>query len=1060
MFKYIKAKQLVISIAIIYSCNSFTQSSLDSLTSLWMDVDLADTVRLKALYQLTWDGYLFSNPDSAFHYAQEYYHFALEIEHKESISNGLFLMGACCVKTNKYTQAIDYYTQSLQMEKELGNLSKLSRMLDRLGNLYWNIGDYEIALDKMHQSLAIDTKLGNNFGIANSLKGIGLIHWSRGAIDLAIDYYQQSMIFDEKINNKLGLANTLNNLGNAFWKKGDLEESKVCYNKSFQLGEELDNKFTISSSLNGLGLIHFIQGEFEQALQYHFKSLSIREQEKNLHGEAYSLHNIGLIYWSTGDLPKAYEYYSRSLKLREEIGDKAGIASSIHGIGLIYEAQGNTSLALDFYNRSLKIKETIGDKSGVAAGFTRIGLVNYEFGDLSSALTYFSKANALNEEIGSKSELAYSLKNIGLTYSAQNDFEKAIEYFNKSLEIHTELGNSRGASAVLNDLGEVYFQQGDYTASISLSKRSYELALEIGLPMESKNAVRSLYLSMLKTQNEKEALAYLSKLRLLQEASIETNYFTFAESEKQAYFQLMEADFERYYDFTASYHTKFSSLTDTCYNLALKNKGLSLKSSTAMRQAIQESNDSVLIRQYENWINMKKKLTTMSLEDSLYKTLEIEANLLERRLVKSSTIFSDFEKVKNIDWKSVRSGLKPNEAAIEFVHFKSDIDTANPIIYAALIVKKNSQHPEMIQLCTEAELKEILGTFQGNNLTFVNDVYGTRSKAKSALYQKIWSPLEQHLDDIQKIYYSPSGLLHKVSFAVISKDNNVFLCDNYQLHQQSSTGKLALSTPMIYDAKDEFLLIGGVQYNSDKTVKEVWNFLPGTERETENIQAYLKKKNHAVNFYSASNASESNFKLKAKQANILHISTHGFFFPDPENVREEAKKYDLKEDEINFRGTNELDSSERSSSNYANWSFVINKNPLMRSGLVLAGANDVWQRKALEQGEDGILTAQEVSNIDLQNTKLVVLSACETGLGDIKGSEGVFGLQRAFKMAGAKYIIMSLWQVPDKETTEFMKLFYKRLTKVKDIQQAFHHTQKVMRKKYDPYYWGAFVLVN
>jgi CHAT domain-containing protein len=132
----------------------------------------------------------------------------------------------------------------------------------------------------------------------------------------------------------------------------------------------------------------------------------------------------------------------------------------------------------------------------------------------------------------------------------------------------------------------------------------------------------------------------------------------------------------------------------------------------------------------------------------------------------------------------------------------------------------------------------------------------------------------------------------------------------------------------------------------------------------------------------------------------------------------------------------------------------------MRSGIILAHANDVWSRDALSEGEDGILTAQEVSNLDLLKLKLVVLSACETGLGDIKGTEGVYGLQRAFKMAGVKYIIMSLWQVPDKETSEYMITFYEKLIKVKDIRKAFSETQKEMRIKYDPYYWGAFVLIE
>lgn len=132
----------------------------------------------------------------------------------------------------------------------------------------------------------------------------------------------------------------------------------------------------------------------------------------------------------------------------------------------------------------------------------------------------------------------------------------------------------------------------------------------------------------------------------------------------------------------------------------------------------------------------------------------------------------------------------------------------------------------------------------------------------------------------------------------------------------------------------------------------------------------------------------------------------------------------------------------------------------MRSGLVFAGVNDYWNGITDDVDSNGVLTALEVVNIDLRKNKLVVLSACETGLGDIKDGEGVYGLQRAFKMAGTENIIMSLWQVPDKETSEFMQKFYELLFIEQNISPAFAETQNLMRKKYDHYYWAAFVLVR
>lgn len=132
----------------------------------------------------------------------------------------------------------------------------------------------------------------------------------------------------------------------------------------------------------------------------------------------------------------------------------------------------------------------------------------------------------------------------------------------------------------------------------------------------------------------------------------------------------------------------------------------------------------------------------------------------------------------------------------------------------------------------------------------------------------------------------------------------------------------------------------------------------------------------------------------------------------------------------------------------------------MRSGLVFAGANDYWNGFDDGGADNGIITALDVINLNLSNTRMVVMSACESGLGDIVDGEGVYGLQRAFKMAGADFLVMSLWQVPDKETAEFMELFYTYLFKKKDIREAFKLTQETFRKKYNPYYWAAFTLIQ
>jgi CHAT domain-containing protein len=224
---------------------------------------------------------------------------------------------------------------------------------------------------------------------------------------------------------------------------------------------------------------------------------------------------------------------------------------------------------------------------------------------------------------------------------------------------------------------------------------------------------------------------------------------------------------------------------------------------------------------------------------------------------------------------------------------------------------------------------------------------------------------------------------------------------------------------------------------------DAWGYLPATQKEINEIESLGKQKKMSLQLFNDVNATEESIKsLTAKSSpTVLHVATHGFFFPDPK----ESKKDDLL---TRFETSGKV--------------FRQSDNPLFRSGLLFAGANNAWKGKPVEGVEDGILTAYEVSNLYLPKTKLVVLSACETGLGDIQGSEGVYGLQRSFKMAGVQNLVMSLWKVPDEATSEFMKLFYQNMFNKQSISDAFYHAQEKMKNKYrnNPYNWAAWVLVR
>jgi CHAT domain-containing protein/Tfp pilus assembly protein PilF len=991
----------------------------DSLWGVWQDESQPDTARLKAIEKYARAGYLYSQPDSAFYYAQIQFTFSKNKGLKKQMALALSIQGTSFYIRKNYTEAIDYYTRSLKIAEEIGNKLGIANSLYNIGNIYKDQSDNAQALDYYTRSLKIRVEMEDKKGIAASLNNIGVIYKNQGDYAQAIDYFTRSLTIAEEIGNKLGIA----------------------------------------ASLGNIGVINIEQGVYKKAIYHLTSCLKIQEEVGNKKGIANTLTNIGIIYKNQGDYAQAMDYYTRSLKIREDMGDKQGIATSLNNIGLIYFDQGDFDKAIDVYTFSLKIREDMGDKEGVATSLNNIGLIYENHGNYTQAIDYHTRSLKNNEKIGNKPGIATSLNNIGIIYRKQGDYTQAIDFNTRNLKIVEELGNKKGIVASLINFGGIYYDQHEYALAVDYSSHGLALAKEIGAGTETRLAARDLilYYALLgSTERATEMADLLQSLRL---EDLDINFSILSEPEKEKYFATMQSDFDILIDF-ALQHPQLSLQTEKAYNNALLTKGLTLKSSTAMRQAIQNCGDTLLINDYEKWLFLKKKIANLNETDSTYKNMVNQANDMERDLVKKSTIFSDFDKVRNLRWQDVQAGLKPGEAAIEFVHFKSEIDTTNPVVYAALIVKRESEHPEMIRLCTEADLTNILGALQGNNLSFVNAVYGSKEQAQTALYEKVWKPMEKSLSGVKNVYLSPSGLLHKVAFSAIAKGQNTYLCDVYNIRQQSSTGKIALPDDVAFNKNTSFLLMGGVQYNTDSTANEVWAYLPGTLEEICDIASILKKNKYIVTQLTANQTTEDTIKSKVPEVNVLHLSTHGFFFADPDQVREEMKNQTEYQEDLVFRGNAIHPEKMQRSTRYANWTFVKNQNPLMRSGLALAHANDVWQRPGMAEGEDGVLTASEVSTLDLRNTDLVVLSACETGLGDIKGSEGVFGLQRAFKIAGAKYIIMSLWQVPDKETAEFMTTFYKQLSKSGNIKESFAKTQHAMRKKYDPYYWAAFVLVE
>ncbi len=398
---------------------------------------------------------------------------------------------------------------------------------------------------------------------------------------------------------------------------------------------------------------------------------------------------------------------------------------------------------------------------------------------------------------------------------------------------------------------------------------------------------------------------------------------------------------------------------------------------------------------------------------------------------------SDFNKFYIPSWSEIKARLKKKEAAIEFYSSLSN----GKEDYFALVITKDTPQPVAIPLP---------GIDSICQLYYKNNVYGGYSKPiynTSIVWDSVWNPISDYLKGISTVYYSPHGILHNINIEAETLPNGKRISEKYHLRRLSTTGKIidAFSPKERHSAA----IFGNIDYASSSTPstpkepltsrgsgskKPPWKELTNTEAEIKHIGSTLSENGFTVKTFERDNGTESAFRsLSSSNTGLIHLATHGFYYNEQINNNKVLKHF------LHNRGD------------------IIEN----RSGLVLAGGNIAFDKDVItEASNDGVLTAGEIVGLDLSGTDLLVLSACQTCLGDVV-RDGVYGIQRSFKIAGVNSIIMSLWQVDDESTQLMMKEFYSRFKTSKSKREAFNDAVYIVKaKKKDPYLWAAFIMLD
>lgn len=836
--------------------------------------------------------------------------------------------------------------------------------------------------------------------------------------------------------------------------------------------------------------------DYNSAIKHTEKSIAIR---KELMGDtnmqyAVSIHNLAVYHFYLNQHKKVIDLENEALAIFTQNKNLLHIATAHKWIGKSYAALKKYHLAIQSIKQALSTcKEMFGENNmDYIYMLNDLGLYLNFIEEYGQSIIVSEKACALTKEVFGEHSQEYitALGNLAYNHGWLGHIDIAIRYFKECANLAEEFYGNNHVEYAKNIANlSYYLKENEPHEAALLHQKALKIYQENNTPWDDK-----VYY-LLASKNNKTLIE--KRLKVLKTDSL-TNRYQIANTLMELaeyysnkndglnairYHEEALIIFEDFPDRRSLDKLKHLDLLNTEYLFCNKyssyvqtaKKEHELLKIILVKQLISLNNNDRLEYSkaaylfYQTLINDVFYLNKLGKTEYInpIKSIIYEGCLLLKGLVlnteQSSSLYKSTPSIISnyqISLKEIKENLSVDDIAIEFISYLDDQYESDMIFYAAIITKKDWESPLIARLATEELLKlEIQKLQQGDSIAL----------NLHQLYNHIWKFIAKNiLSPNDNIYFSASGILNQIPLESLILDNGKTMSDIYQMHRVSSTRELALKKePAKYE---KAALFGGLNYDmtdnemrnesfkyqrkdstdsyftsrgllEDSIRGHKWTQLGNTQQEVEYIKDLLKENHIAVKVFKGNSGNEESFKALSGQGyNIIHLATHGFFYPNEVAHNKDYFKPIMLQVEQNL---NQADLS------------------LWRSGLVLSGGNRAWKGDSIpEQVEDGILKSQEIKDLDLRGADLVVLSACQTGQGEVT-SEGVFGLQRAFKMAGVQTIVMSLTEVDDQTTMAMMNKFYANLLSGQSKHDAFYNAQRYIRSiKPDPIYWAGWIMLD
>ncbi len=840
--------------------------------------------------------------------------------------------------------------------------------------------------------------------------------------------------------------------GQLYYLLRQTKQAKFEYNQAKEIYASIFGKENgkYAGMCNALGILYNDGGDFSRAAQEHQSAMEIR---RSLFGEeslafAQSCNNLAAVYWSMGLLEKAEPLAQRARALRASLpkAPPYQYAISCVNLGNVYRDMGKYDQALELYLEAKKIRiEVFGHlHQDVAQSCDILSNLYSSNHNMPAAIGLLLEAKAIRDSLADSATVFYgqNCSNLAEHFNNIGDKDLALQYATRAYDIFHRIGKPARPemTIVQNLLGKIFFQQKNWKQSFTHLENARKAWLtDLGKlhPFYIDNGLNLARLYAASGKPEKAQSYYRQAFHSQQ--SLAQNLFSFtSESEKKLFLDHILDSQDEFLSF--AYRHPMRSSIGLALEVSQARKGQVLASVKEMLASLRNNKDTAVQQRFDTWIALKKQIASIAYRHDEFsrgyeKKLRVSADSLEKLLS-----ISQVAKKKSIALKNPQRLLRSDEAVVVFegFHFFDGFKKSNLSFYAALVLQPGNKQIQLVDLSDKVLLDSLVTKSTG---LVLQNSRGVRKMALSgnvsqAIYRNTWKPLSKLLSSYKHIFLLPGAVLNQVAFAALPVDSLTVLGDQYHFTQLASLTSLLLPKPQDISTAD-ITVFGAINYGTRSQDQNVFfEDLPGAAKEVKEIIALAQERKANVTAVSGVMSTETAFcdLSKFSSPSIIHIATHGFYLPYDSSSTKEGRIGEIS----------------------------MTRDPMFRSGLVFSGANTGLLDTTKNGGEDGILTAYEISGLELRNTKLVVLSACETALGDIDNDEGVYGLQRAFKMAGVQYLIMSLWQVPDAETSFFMKTFYNKFFDSNNIETAFFEAQQKLKKfvNGDTAKWGAWVLLK